>query len=344
MTEEDRDSDMDRRLREWGDRELSAAGMPVDSAPRPRTRFAGSRVILPAATAAAVLIAATGVAMLVRTAPRDEVVGSGGSILPATSTAAIRGPVLPAQDSPPKPDGVLTVTAVPGASPQLTREQAEVIMVNSFPPPPLLDSVTAERGFASEVTWTLGRVERGPVVAEFVKPVPTVLELAWVASWVTPDRSADCSENADQGKGGGFGYATAEGSVRPYSYVLAADGSMAFSYTGPSTGCRVPNEPIESYGATTQRAVNRISVPWTADTRDPSGDVLMAFDKPICATASGLGNEDGWLNFVEVPVGEICPKTVRATIRTGPTAPPHHPFLGPFRSTDKETVAPALRP
>lgn len=63
-------------------------------------------------------------------------------------------------------DEHLEVIPRPSATPALTREQAEVVMLNSWPPPPLRDNVLPEPRTAGTVTFTLASVRLSEDVAD----------------------------------------------------------------------------------------------------------------------------------------------------------------------------------
>lgn len=115
--------------------------------------------------------------------------------------------------------------------------------------------------------------------------------------------------------------------------VLGADGGGAYSYSGESTSCATRKDAPEIAVPRAQVAVNRISIPWRAERRDESGDLIFDFDYPACGTYSGQGHDDGWIVVAEVPVGPSCGQTKAGTQRYGPVEPEHGP-LGPFRDVN----------
>lgn len=227
------------------------------------------------------------------------------------------------------------LSARPDATLQLTQAQAEAMMLNAWPPPPIGDNQASEPLLRS-ATVALAAVRLSPDVHRLKADLPTDLGLAWVATWSTPDGPAACSTRP------GGGYSAADGVERLRAFVLAADGSVAYDYTGPSKSCDVQHLGPEYTNARAQQAVNRISLPWTGDRRDKNGDVLMTFQRAACAGAGGQVDDSNQAsNFAVIPVGRSCTGTVQDSIRTGPVAPKRHPLLGPVRFVNGR-VLPAL--
>ncbi|MDX6200468.1 MAG: hypothetical protein QOJ79_3619 [Actinomycetota bacterium] len=314
--DDDRDGLHDLLVR-WGQRERAAIGTaPVAAVEFTRRRLSGWLAV-----AAAALI---GVAVAVGAA----VLGSGRS---ATGPADQPGASPSATSSPDRPqslapvDGPLAITPIADAQPTLSRQQAEVIMLNSWPPPPLRTAGPYD-ALAGSVRMGLASVRLSGEVRRVRGEVPSQLQLAWVVTWMTPDGSRDCPTPGVLPKN--------EPTSRLDAYVLADDGSTAYIYSAASESCQTAQQAPELASATVQRAVNRIAVPWDGSRRDANGDVLMSFDRPTCATASAMFDPDGAIVFVEVPIGTTCAETVRDSIRTGPTEPAHHPLLGPFRTAN----------
>lgn len=321
------DDAMHQALVAWGAAERAATGaLPaLDSRPG-LTRPAGART-WPAAVAAAAAVVAVAVSATLLT--RSAGTGDAQLGVPAVGTPTVTtstGPAVPVQLP---SDELLTLTPSTARTAELSRAQAERVMLNSWPPPPLEDDSQNEVGppHHSPVQVGLAQVRLDPTVNRLGRPLPVELPLAWVATWTTREGPQRCPS------GPYGGYTQEEATVRLHAYVLAADGSVAYYYDGPSKSCTTRRNAPDSSEAKAQQAVNRISVPWSGTTRDASGDVLMTFRRPVCAGVGGITNDSNeTLIYVEVPVGASCPQTVQDSIRTGPVEPKHHPLLGPIRT------------
>lgn len=276
--------------------------------------------------AAAVATAAVAVSVALLASPRPTAAPADGSTpgsSPTATSAAVDG-LLPV-------DGLLTVAPVGDGQPGLSRAEAEVVMLNSWPPPPLRALADMQQ-VPAPVRMGLASVRLSPDVHRVRGEVPDWLDLAWVVTWITPEGSRVCPSAGVTPMGDSLS--------RLHAYVLAADGSSAYVYQDPSEGCLGQELTRELRAASVQVAVNRTAVPWDGSRRDANGDVLMTFSRPPCATAGGLSNEQGTMIFVEVPVGTSCAGSVTDSIRTGPTEPAHHPLLGPFRTENGVELPP----
>jgi hypothetical protein len=264
-----------------------------------------------AMTAAAASVAA--IALLVSSAddePRPP--------QPAASPSAAPSPS--ARPSPPAffGDDQLRITTMPNAKSKLSREQAELIMVNSSQPPPLRPM----NGLPSaewKVTLTLARVSLvGPV--EFLHgSSPREFPLAWIASW---DR----------------GPSQCQPGVSVVADVLAADGSAGFQYNQGIPACDgQPARPTFFIALE-----DMTSVAWTVTPAVGSRKAVVHFRIPTCAR----GHVDLWhrglVAISYVPVGQTCTGTKAVSQPVVGSTVDHAP-LGPFRQTYSNTMAPLLK-
>lgn len=234
----------------------------------------------------------------------------------------------------PSDDGLM-LTARSELSAPLTQRQAEAIMLNSSPTPPLGDSAL-QRPRENPVEVSLASVRLDPAVRRLRGDLPVDLPLAWVAVWQTQDGPAACPDGKDQG------YDPEDTTQVLHAYVLAADGSLAYSYNGGSSSCLTRRNVASLAEPTAQRAYNAVSVAWTGDTRNADGDVVMKFEGPSCSEPLGLVDDSNQqITLVETPVGQACGGVKQHSFRTGPVAPKHHPLLGPVRFINGQ-MRPAL--
>jgi hypothetical protein len=265
-----------------------------------------------AVTAAAASVAAVA---LLATAGDEEPRPPQPAVTPSAAPSPSPSPSPSARPSP-QPffgDDQLRIVPMPNAKPALSREQAQLIMVNASPTPPLRPMT----GLASSewrVTLTLARVSLVGSMT-FETPVPRELPLAWIASW---SRGLDACRQGDV-----------------IANVLAADGSIGYQYVQ-----RVECAGQAASPAYVMRMGYTESVPWTA-TRGPGPKTsTLHFRIPRCAIPTIMGSPDLYA-VAKTPVGVTCTGTKAVTLPYG-ILPTRHGGLGPFRQTMNNGFAPLL--